>query len=96
MCLWFERLRHWLKCYRATSGRPDRRRVWREARRYDWFFLPCPICGEWFSGQEIAHLETRSLFVRVSDGPGKLGHGLLVCPKETCRESAALSWSIHK
>lgn len=85
------RLLHWLQCYRATIGRPDRRRVWHRARAENFFFLPCPVCGEWFGGQEILHLETRTLFTHQD---GLIAHGLLVCPRESCREVAAKSWEV--
>lgn len=63
------------------------------ARREGYFFLPCPVCGEWFGGHEIAHLETRTLFTRAV---GPLSYGMLVCPREECRDVAAKSWESQR
>lgn len=71
-----ERLNDPRLVYRADT---NRRREW--AERFGFFWLPCPICAEYFSGAEHSSAST-SLFTSA-------GSGQIVCPKPGCSIEAA-------
>lgn len=59
-----------------TFRAPEWWRKWRAGNTYFW--LPCPICGEFFAGYE------------KSSGGLLVAHGLsqMTCPKKECGEEA--------
>lgn len=51
-----------------------------------WFWLPCPICGEMFSGREIsARLDRGTPVVSLKSD---LWTGQVVCLKQSCKDEA--------
>jgi hypothetical protein len=49
------------------------------AKVFGYFWLPCPVCGEYFGGHEVTR-ETPSVQVG--------SRALLVCPKRECANEA--------
>ena len=47
---------------------------------FGYFWLPCPICEEYFGGHEIRDKPTACVVVD--------GHAWCVCPKESCNSQA--------
>ena len=50
------------------------------ANLFGYFWLPCPICHEYFGGHEVANIETISVPVG--------SRAYIVCPKEKCISEA--------
>lgn len=55
---------------------------------FGYFWLPCPVCGKYFGGHEIANIFTAALM--SSDG-----HAYCVCPDPQCSYEAGVLNAAH-
>jgi len=54
------------------------------ARLFSYFWLPCPVCKEYFGGHEYGG--------SIREGQG-YNSGRCICYKEACKEKARKSWA---
>ena len=55
---------------------------------FGYFWRPCPVCGKYFGGHEIANIFTAALM--SSDG-----HAYCVCPDPQCSYEAGVLNAAH-
>ncbi len=54
------------------------------ANVFGYFWLPCPICGDYFGGHEAKAVD----FVEIEDPLGGKNYKVGICPNKICQEEA--------